>query len=71
MSTGFFDLSVADVARRIGMSEDRVRRLAASGALPGRRIGEHGHWRFSASEIDAALRGPTRIEAQAGPGIAT
>jgi excisionase family DNA binding protein len=42
----FFDLSVADLSRRLGLSEDRIRRLAASGKLPGVRAGIGGNWRF-------------------------
>src|SRR5438874_1090105 len=38
-----------ELARRLGMDESRVRRLAASGRLPGRKVGHD--WIFDVSRI--------------------
>jgi excisionase family DNA binding protein len=51
-----YDLTVSDVARKLGLSEDRVRRLAAAGQLPAVRVGDNGHWRFCEAEVEQALR---------------
>jgi len=51
-------LSVKEVADLLRIGETSVRRLAASGELPGRRIGKR--WRFSREEILALLPGRHR-----------
>jgi hypothetical protein len=63
-----YDLDVADVAKRLNMSQDRVRRCARQ--LGGVRIAPGGRWRFSWARVEMALRegGQGRIEGSAGPG---
>jgi hypothetical protein len=58
-----YDLTVSDIARRLHMSEDRVRRVAP--LLGGVRVGPTGRWRFCWQQVERALHGG-RIEAQAG-----
>ncbi|MFI5399246.1 MAG: ATP-binding protein [Candidatus Binatia bacterium] len=46
-------LTIAEIAQRLSVSPDTVYRLAASGKLPGRKVGRV--WRFSADAINRYL----------------
>ena len=65
----FDTLTIADVARLLRVSPDTVYRLAASGELPGRKIGRV--WRFSGEAIkrhlDPDATNPRMVEAANGP----
>jgi excisionase family DNA binding protein len=49
-------LTVAEVAERVKLSEDRVRTLIREGAIPGTRLGETGHLRVHAADLEELLR---------------
>jgi len=55
-------MTLADVAELLGVEAGEIERLAASGELPGRRIG--GQWRFARSAVLAWL---SRGEAEGAP----
>jgi excisionase family DNA binding protein len=50
-------MSVAEVARFLGVTTDWVYRHARAGHLPGNRSGAKGHWRFDAEQVQRYLRG--------------
>jgi excisionase family DNA binding protein len=52
------EISVAEAAKRLDIGEQRVRALAASGALPARRLGNA--WALDSSAVDARLKGARR-----------
>lgn len=49
-------LTVADVARRLDVTEETVRRLLRRGELPGMRISRRSGWRVRAEDVDAFIR---------------
>ena len=49
-------LKVRDVAERLRMSENTVRRWAQSGKLPAYRLGPHGDYRFDPDKIAEYLK---------------
>jgi excisionase family DNA binding protein len=59
-----YTLQVSDVAQKLGMTPDAVRRAAAAGKLPGVRVGSHGMWRFSAEDVEATLHARQPVEAE-------
>ncbi len=50
-------LTVAEAAARLGFSEEHVRRMARTGALPGVNLGGRRGWRFDEDLIDAIASG--------------
>jgi excisionase family DNA binding protein len=50
-------LTTAQAAVMLQLSEDRVRRLALLGVLPGVRVGVLGQWRFDPAELRRVLQG--------------
>lgn len=50
-------LTLRDVALRLGVTKETVRRWAVSGRIPAFKIHEKGHWNFRASDIDTLLSG--------------
>ena len=52
------EISVAEAAQRLGIGEQRVRSLAASGRLPARRLGHA--WAVDSAAVDARMKGARR-----------
>jgi excisionase family DNA binding protein len=52
------EISVSEAARRLGVGEQRVRALAASGRLPARRLGHA--WAIDSAAVDARRKGARR-----------
>jgi excisionase family DNA binding protein len=52
------EISVAEAAERLGIGEQRVRSLAASGQLPARRLGHA--WAVDSAAVDARTKGARR-----------
>jgi len=52
------EISVAEAAQRLGIGEQRVRSLAASGLLPARRLGRA--WAVDSAAVDARRKGARR-----------
>jgi len=48
-------LKTGEVAAMLACSTYTVRRLAAEGAIPVVRFGEHGHLRFSPEDVDGVF----------------
>jgi len=48
-------MTVNSVAKRLGRSAAWVREMATSGDLPGMRVGDRGHWRFSPDDVEAFI----------------
>lgn len=48
-------MTTDQVAKYLGMSDQKVLKLAATGDLPGAKLGRE--WRFLRSEIDRLLKG--------------
>lgn len=48
-------MTTDQVAKYLGMSDQKVLKLASTGELPGAKLGRE--WRFLKSEIDRLLRG--------------
>lgn len=49
-------LSTADVGRRLGYSDDTIRRMCEAGTFPGAyRPGDRAHWRIPARDVTAWL----------------
>lgn len=51
-------MSVAEAAKQLGRSEQRVRQLLAAGELPGAKVG--GHWVLEESAVQRSQRLPRR-----------
>jgi len=49
-------LTVDDVARRLDVTEETVRRLLRRGELPGMQISRRSGWRVRAEDVDAFIR---------------
>jgi excisionase family DNA binding protein len=49
-------LSIADVAKMLGVNRETVRRWAVSKLIPAFKIHSRGHWQFRAEEVDRLLR---------------
>ena len=56
--TDVIEISVAEAAQRLGIGEQRVRSLAASGHLPARRLGHA--WALDSAAVDARMKGARR-----------
>jgi excisionase family DNA binding protein len=52
------EISVAEAAQRLGIGEQRVRSLAASGQLQARRLGHA--WALDSAAVDARMKGARR-----------
>ena len=61
-------LTADDVAAMLNFTADTIRRLAAAGQMPARKIA--GRWRFEADQVRAYVRGEwhSTSELPAGPG---
>jgi excisionase family DNA binding protein len=53
-------LTVADLARRFGITERTVSRLTQHGQLPGFKVG--GQWRFSESMLDEWVHDSVKMD---------
>jgi excisionase family DNA binding protein len=49
-------LTVDDVAKRLDVKEETVRRLLRRGELPGMQISKRSGWRVRAEDVDAFIR---------------
>ena len=49
-------LTVEDVARRLDVTDETVRRLLRRGDLPGMQISKRSGWRVRAVDVDAFIR---------------
>ncbi|HEU5441497.1 MAG TPA: helix-turn-helix domain-containing protein [Ktedonobacterales bacterium] len=56
MATQEHWLTVPDVARRLDVTEETVRRLLRRGELPGMQISKRSGWRVRAEDVDAFIR---------------
>lgn len=49
-------LNVQDVARLFGVTAFTVRHWLKKGLLPGRRVGDRGHWRIDPADLESIGR---------------
>ena len=56
MATQEHWLTVEDVAKRLDVTEETVRRLLRRGDLPGMQISKRSGWRIRAEDVDAFIR---------------
>jgi len=56
MATHEHWLTVEDVAKRLDVTEETVRRLLRRGDLPGMQISKRSGWRMRAEDVDAFIR---------------
>jgi excisionase family DNA binding protein len=56
MTTQVHWLTVEDVAQRLDVTEETVRRLLRRGELPGMQISKRSGWRMRAIDVDAFIR---------------
>lgn len=56
MATQEHWLTVDDVAKRLDVTEETVRRLLRRGELPGMQISKRSGWRVRAEDVDAFIR---------------
>ena len=49
-------LTVEDVAKRLDVTEETVRRLLRRGDLPGMQISKRSGWRLREEDVDAFIR---------------
>lgn len=49
-------LTVAEVAERLDVAQETVRRLLRRGELPGMRISKRSGWRVHPEDVDAFIR---------------
>ena len=55
--------TVEDVARRLDVTEETVRRLLRRGDLPGMQISKRSGWRVRAEDVDTFIRSRFRSSA--------
>jgi len=68
MATHEHWLTVEDVAKRLDVTEETVRRLLRRGDLPGMQISKRSGWRMRAEDVDAFIRSHFRT-AEAPNGV--
>ena len=51
----------ADMARRVGLSPDELRRRTESGDIPGYQSVELGHWHYDPAEVVDAIKARGRV----------
>jgi excisionase family DNA binding protein len=56
MTTQEHWLTVEDVAQRLDVTKETVRRLLRRGELPGMQISKRSGWRVRAQDVDAFIR---------------
>ena len=56
MATQEHWLTVEDVAKRLDVTQETVRRLLRRGELPGMQISKRAGWRVRAEDVDAFIR---------------
>lgn len=63
MATQEYWLTVEDVAKRLDVTGETVRRLLRRGELPGMQISKRSGWRVRAEDVDAFIRSRFRVPA--------
>lgn len=59
-------LTVEDVAHRLDVTEETVRRLLRRGDLPGMQISKRSGWRVRVRDVDAFIRSRFRASKTSG-----
>ena len=52
-------LDVREVAKKIGLHPETVRRMLRRGELPGRLLSKQGGWRVNEADLERFMRGNT------------